>query len=435
MARDRGHDVRVHVETLGEVDWPRVLTSDLVGISTITSTSMKAYRYAERARQAGVPVVMGGPHVTFEPDEALEFCDYVVRGEGEEALFELLEHLEKGRPLDSILGLSYRAPDGTVVHNSPRPLLDSLDALPVPDLDLVDFREKINPTPFLTSRGCPHDCEFCSVIMMFGRRVRTDPEEKVVRALKAENPKSIFFYDDNFMLSKRRTKALLARMIREGLQVPFSAQIRVDSVYKGGRVDHDLLKLLTEAGCYLVYLGLESANPETLAAFNKRQSLDDIRGGLEALHAYGIKTHGMFVFGSDTDTLESIDNTVDFAIATDISSAQFLILTPLPGTRQTDKLRREGRIFTNNWSLYDGHHVVFWPKKMTPWELQQATMGAHRRFYRLNRLPPNPKHRLEGFLLTRGWERVPDNMAYLRELRAFTGTRSGPAELQKLGSE
>ena len=426
LLRDRGHDVRVHVEALGDIDWARIMSCDLVGISTITSTSMKAYRYAERARRAGIPVVMGGPHVSFEPDEGLEFCDYVVRGEGERTLLELVEHLESGRPLQTIAGLSYWGPDGSKVHNEPRPLLDSLADLPSPDLDLVDHREKISPTPFLTSRGCPHDCEFCSVIMMFGRRVRTEPEGKVLEALRVSQPKTVFFYDDNFILSKRRTKALLARMIREGLEVPFSAQIRVDSVYKGGRVDHELLRLLTEAGCYLVYLGLESANPETLAAFNKHQSLDDIKGGLAALHEYGIKTHGMFVLGSDTDTLQSIDRTVDFTIETGISSAQFLVLTPLPGTRQTERLRREGRVFTNNWSLYDGHHVVFWPKNMTPWELQQATMEAHHRFYRLSRLRPNPKHRLEGFLLSHGWERVPDNMAYLRELRAFTATQAVP---------
>jgi radical SAM superfamily enzyme YgiQ (UPF0313 family) len=426
LLRDRGHDVVILVESLGDIDWERVDESDLVGISTITSTAMKAYRYAERAREHGAVVAMGGPHVTFHADEALEFCDYVVRGEGENAILELVDHMERGRPLQSILGLSYRDEDGVPVHTPPRPLLPTLDDLPSPDLSLIRNHELISPTPMLTSRGCAFDCEFCSVIMMFGRRVRVDPPEKIIAAIRDARPESIFFYDDNFILSKVRTKRLLATMIREGLNVPFSAQIRVDSVCKGGRVDHELLHLLREAGCFLVYMGLESVNPATLAAFNKHQSVADIAGGLAALHSYGIKSHGMFVFGSDADTLETLRETTDFAIAHDITSVQFMLLTPLPGTRQTAALEAEGRIFTRNWSLYDGHHVVFWPKHMSPLELQEASIRAHHRFYRVRRWPTSPRYRSRGFLISHGWERVPENMAYTRELRAYVATHEPP---------
>jgi radical SAM superfamily enzyme YgiQ (UPF0313 family) len=426
MLRDHGHDVSVHVETLGELDWDRILDADLVGISTITSTAIKAYRYAERVRNAGIPVVMGGPHVTFETDEALMFSDYVVRGEGEYAVFELLEVLSGVRSLEDVAGLSWLSPEGIARHNPARPLLTTTAHLPAPDLSLVEYHDKIHPTPFLTSRGCPHDCEFCSVIMMFGRRVRVDPVETVLQSLRREQPERVFFYDDNFILSKPRAKSLLAGMIRERLQVPFSAQIRIDSVFKAGRTDHELLGLLAEAGCFLVYLGLESANPDTLVGFNKRQSVEDMVGGLAALRSYGIRSHGMFVLGSDMDTVESIRHTVDFAIESDISSAQFLTLTPLPGTRQTARLRAEGRVFTNNWSLFDGHHVVFWPRNMTPWELQRETIEAHRRFYRVRRWAGNPRNRLQGFLVIHGWERVPENMAYMRELRSFCRTHEPP---------
>lgn len=420
LLRDRGHDVRVYAESLGEIDWNRVLSSDLVGISTTTSTVVKGYRYAERVRAAGIPVVMGGPHVTFMVDEALEFCDFVARGEGEDTLLELVDCLRGRRDLQSVAGLSYRGSDGQVLHNEPRGLRPTLSDLPWPDLSLIDQYRKIYPLPILTSRGCPHDCEFCSVVSMFGRRYRRVGPEAVVEEIKRLRPKEVFFYDDNFIITKRSAKKLLAQMIRQNVRPAFSAQIRVDSVCKNGRIDHELLQLLKEAGCFLVYLGLESVNPETLAAFNKGQEVDDIRGGLAALHSYGIATHGMFVFGADTDTPESLQATCDFAIENNISSVQFLALTPLPGTRTFDQLERERRIFTKNWSLYDGLHVVFNPARMTPWELQKGVIEAHLRFYDARRLTSNTKHRLFGFLISNAWLRVPENVAFLRELRTYT---------------
>jgi len=420
LLRDRGHDVRIMAEGLGELDWSRILSSDLVGISSITSTAIKAYRYAQRARDAGIDVVMGGPHVTFEPDEALEFADYVVRGEGEDTMLELMDHLENGREAKDIAGLSFHDKGRSHVHNDPRPLRPTLTDLPISDLALIDHHEKISPTPILTSRGCPYDCEFCSVILMFGRKVRTVDSARVIEDINEAQPESIFFYDDNFFITKNRGRTMLAAMIRAGLKIPFSAQIRVDSICRHGKVDYELLGLMKEAGCERVYMGLESANPETLKNYNKRQDVGDISGGIKALHDYGIDTHGMFVFGADTDTPETLMETVDYAIEHDITTAQFMILTPLPGTRQWDKFESEGRIFTKNWSLYDGHHVVFHPKRMTPWELQDTTLTAHQRFYNLRRATGKGKFGFHGFLISHGWERVPENMAYLRELREFS---------------
>lgn len=429
----RGHEVRIYAESLGDVDWDDVLSSDLVGISTTTSTAIRAYRYAQRVRDAGIPVVMGGPHVTFLAEEAMDFCDYVVRNEGEETLVELVEYLEGRGTLESIRGLTYRAPDGRVVHNPERPLLSSLTELPWPDLSLVVGGDKVYPTPILSSRGCPFGCEFCSVVLMFGRRVRVIDPVEVVKQLKRMKHDKVFFYDDNFFISKRRGKELLAEIIRSGLEMSFFAQIRVDSVCKNGVVDQELLDLLWHAGCRIVYLGLESVNPATLKEYHKEASVDDMAGGLEALAKRGIKTHGMFVFGADSDTVESLARTVDFAIEHGLNSAQFLALTPLPGTRQTAQFEAEGRIFTKNWSLYDGHHVVFWPKQMTPYELQEAILQAHKRFYSAKRIfeinPKTPryrKHQVQGYLMSRAWEHVRENREYLKELRDFSESHSPP---------
>jgi radical SAM superfamily enzyme YgiQ (UPF0313 family) len=429
----RGHEVRIYAQSLGEIDWDDVISSDLVGISTTTSTAVRAYRYAQRVRDAGVPVVVGGPHVTFMADEALDFCDYVVRNEGEETLIELVDHLQGRGAIADIKGLSYRGHDGRAVHNEDRPLLTSLTDLPWPDFSLVVGSEKIHPTPILSSRGCPFDCEFCSVVMMFGRRVRVVDPAEVVKHLVKVKPHKAFFYDDNFFISKRRGKELLKLMIEAKLDFPWFAQIRVDSICKGGVVDQETLDLLWHAGCRIVYLGLESVNPATLKEYHKESSVDDMAGGLEALHKRGIHTHGMFVFGADSDTPETPVQTAEFAVKHGLNSIQFLILTPLPGTRQTAQLESEGRIFTRNWSLYDGHHVVFWPKNMTPYELQVATLDAHKRFYSAGRLfnlhPSTPrywKHSIEGYLLARAWEHVRENRDFIRELRDFSDLQRPP---------
>jgi radical SAM superfamily enzyme YgiQ (UPF0313 family) len=429
----RGHEVRIYVESLAEVDWDDVLASDLVGISTTTSTTVRGYRYAQRVRDMGIPVVMGGPHVTFLADEAMDFCDYVVRNEGEETIVELVDYLQGRGSLDNILGLTYRDKQGQVVHNPSRPLLTSLTDLPWPDMNLVVGSEQVKPTPILASRGCPFGCEFCSVVLMFGRRVRTIEPVEVVKQIKRMKPEKLFFYDDNFLISKRRGKELLKEMIRQKAQVEFFAQIRVDSVCKDGKIDRELLDLLWNAGCTIVYLGLESVNPATLQEYHKESSVDDMAGGLEALAQRGIKTHGMFVFGADSDTPESLQNTADFATQHGLNSIQFLALTPLPGTRQTAQLDAEGRIFTKNWTLYDGFHVVFWPKHMTPFELQEILLQAHRRFYKMRRMativPKAPmfrKHQVQGFLLSRAWEHVRENRDFLRELKDFSESHTPP---------
>jgi len=433
LLTQRGHQVRVYGESLSEVDWDDVLASDLVGISATTSTVIRAYRYAQKVRDAGIPVVMGGPHVTFLADEAMDFCDYVVRNEGEETLLELVDYLQGKGSLENILGLTYRTTEGQVVHNPARPLLSGLTELPWPDMGLVVGGEKVSPTPILASRGCPYGCEFCSVILMFGRKVRTIEPVEVVTELKRLKPRKIFFYDDNFLISKRRGKELLALMAKENLGAPFYAQIRVDSVCKNGNIDKELLDLLWNAGCRIVYLGLESINPNTLKEYHKESSIDDMSGGLEALANRGIKTHGMFAFGADSDTPESLYQTADYCLDHGLNSVQFLALTPLPGTQHTARWEAEGRIITRNWTLYDGHHVVHWPKQMTPYELQVALLDAHKRFYKVRRMlavkpkaPMYRKHQIEGYLMCHAWEHVRENRDYMREIKELSESQSPP---------
>ena len=375
-----GHDVRIYCEQVSPLVMADVASADLVGISTTTSTALAGYAIADELCARRIPTVIGGSHVTFMPEEALEHADFVARGEGGDALMlELIEVVQGARRPESVPGLSFRR-DGQPVHNALRQHRRDLDELPVPDLSLIVGSESISSTPIMTSLGCPFDCNFCSVTSMFGRRYRYRSAERVIAELEQKRPRRIFFYDDNFAADKRRLKSLLGLMIERGLVVPWSAQVRTDVAD-----DEELLSLMKRSGCDRLSLGLESVNQATLDGYKKRQSVDDIAAAIQTIHRYGIKVHGMFVLGADSDNAGTVRSTAEFALKHHIDSLMLNILTPGPGTGQLDEMRAEGRILGRPWDLYDGQHVVFTPKQMTPLDLQVEVLRAYRRFYSSSR--------------------------------------------------
>jgi radical SAM superfamily enzyme YgiQ (UPF0313 family) len=434
ILRRMGLVVRIFCEKLAPINWNEAAKADLVGISVLTNLAPRAYRIAARlkeiARTTGrrIWVVMGGPHVTFLPEEALRNgADFVVRHEGESAFPMLVERLRGGdaRALKEITGLSYWD-QGEIVHNPGRPRLEDLDRLPFPNLSLIQGVERINVVPVQTSRGCPYDCEFCSVVQMFGRKTRYRSPESVVAELKrikeAFPRRHVFFVDDNFSAHPPRTLALLEAMRRAGIRFKWSVQERI-SVAKRG----EILRLMRETGCTRLYIGIESFNPRALEEWNKGQSPEEVREGVHRIHREGLAVHGMFVLGADADTPQTIRHTVLSAIRLGLDTAQFFILVPAPGTRLYRRLDGEGRIFDRDWSHYDGHHVVFRPKHMSPWQLQELAIWAYRRFYpywrglrwALGLKLQNAYFAFQGRRVLRTW--LGHNRAYLRVLRKFGG--------------
>jgi radical SAM superfamily enzyme YgiQ (UPF0313 family) len=380
ILRERGYEVKAFIEDVAEPDWSFIESSDLVCISTITSTAIKAYGMGERLKALGIPVIMGGAHPTFLPDESLKYADFVIRGEGEHSLVELLEYMEKGSPaLTGINGLSYRDRDGRNVHNPSRKFIEDLDSLPEPDLSLVHNWNPSNTYPVSTSRGCPYNCKFCSVIQMFGRSYRFKSVEATLKELKcvaSVSKATKFIVDDNFTADKRRTKEILRGMIAEGIKTRWSAQVRTDVAR-----DPELLRLMADSGCHTLYIGFESINPGTLKLYNKKQGLEDIISCIRTVRDHGIHIHGMFVLGADTDDVETIRGTADFATGHGIDTVQFLILTPLPGTPLFHDMMESRRLLHTDWSKYDVQHVVFKPQLMSPATLQVETFRAMARFY------------------------------------------------------
>lgn len=379
MLKEKNYEVRIYCQEINKIDYEDVFSADLIGISTTTSTAPEGYHIADKIKEhhSEIPIAMGGAHVTFLPEEALKHCDYVVRGEGEYTFIELVEALECHHTVKNIKGLSYF--EGTIpMHNPDRPKHLHLDSLPIPDLSLIQGREKITTAPIATSRGCPFHCSFCSVTPIFGKKYRFRSTELIIEEIKQNKGRDIFFYDDNFTANKTRTKELLEKMLENNLQPVWMAQTRVDVVK-----DKELLKLMQKTNCFIVQIGFESINPKTLDSYNKGQTVEEIEESIRILHQHKIKVHGMFVLGSDDDSLDTIHQTIKFAKKNKIDTVQFMVLTPFYGTKTYSDLDQEGRIFSKEWKLYDGHHVVFEPKNMTPFELQFGVFKAMKSFYSL----------------------------------------------------
>ena len=437
--KQHGHDVLIYSPQMAPIDWDDVHGADLVGISSTTSTVPTAYQFADELRERGIPVVIGGSHVTFMADEALAHADYVARGEGgEQLMLELIEVLEGAREPEAVGGLSFRR-DGAIIHNPLRERCADLDALPFPDLTLLVGNERLTTIPIMTSWGCPFACNFCSVTAMFGRKYRFRSAESVIAELKEKRPKRVFFYDDNMAADRKRLKRLLRMMIDEDLVIPWSSQVRTDVTR-----DPELLDLMRRSGCEMVYLGLESVSQETLDGFEKAQTVEDIELAIKRLHEHGIRSHGMFVLGADTDSVQTVRDTVKFAMKNHIDTVMLNILTPLPGTPQYDDLDASGRIFEKRWELYDAHHVVFEPAQMTPYELQVEVLRAYMRFYSLRqwlryvftfRFTKQLLFHGWGMVIIRTWRHDERNKAFIKTLRRMwpSPTPKGTARSMRSG--
>lgn len=395
LLKEKGYEVAIFSEKIRKPKMAELLDFDLVGISSLTNSSTRGYDYADRLRKSGKIVVIGGPHATFLPEESLAHCDYVVRGEGEKTTLELIRVLNGEGSLSDVMGLSYRE-NGTIVHNKDREFSEEfLDVSP--DLSLVVGIEEFKGglmnrflyTPMVyTSRGCPFSCRYCTVIKLAGRKLRYRGLDSCIDDIRTAMDhikvrKSIMIVDDNFTVNMKRAKELLHKIIALGKPdyVLYNMQLRVES-FK----DEEFLGLLNQAGFGLVHVGFESVNKQALKEWEKQLGVDQIKFVVEQAARFGLKVNGMFIVGSDSDTEETISNTVNYCMELDMAVMQLFILCPLPGSDVYHQHASENRLFTHNWKYYDCHHSVFFPKNMKPSTLQRAVREANAKFYAPGRL-------------------------------------------------
>jgi radical SAM superfamily enzyme YgiQ (UPF0313 family) len=356
------HEVR---DLAADGDLP--MDFDLVAISSLSAQIFDAYRLAGRYRDAGIPVVMGGLHVSTQPDEALRHCDAIVIGEGEPVWPRLVADSRRGN-----LQRAYRAEHEFDLAHAPTPRYDLLDIA------------KYNRLPVQTSRGCPHRCEFCASSILLTGRYKVKPVAKVIaeiRALKQlwRHP-FIELADDNSFAMRGHYKDLLRALIPERIRYFTECDVSIAD-------DPQFLDLMRESGCRQVLIGLESPgaggldNLETRANWKLRQ-LPKYEAAVHRIQSRGIAVNGCFVLGLDGDSEATLDAIYDFVDRTNLFDVQITVLTPFPGTPLYQRLLAEGRILEpgawNRCTLFD---VNFRPRHFTPERLQDALLELASRLY------------------------------------------------------
>jgi len=409
VLKNSGYNTAIYIDSIKPCPWEVLRKSDFIGFSVNSSCFLETYKLARRIKdEIGCPIIFGGPHVTFMPEEALQFGDFVVRGEGEKTIIDLCRALEDGKSsFEYIEGLSWRDPDGRIHHNADRPHESNLELVPDHSL-IVGFKEynrrlvrNIFHLGMLvsTSRGCVHKCIFCIIPQLFGGKIRYRHLDAVLTDIRKQigfsGHRYIYFTDDSFAANFHRTKELLRRIIKERLNIRFSAQVRCDIVR-----DQELMDLLAAAGCHMVFLGFESISDETLKAYNKgAQTLALIERSIVEFHKRKIMIHGMFVIGADSDGPGTAIRTAQWAVDQGIGSLQMLPLYPLPGTKILAQLEEQNRIFKASSPILKeyipygaGNFVLFKPKNISAVDLQQELLSAYRIFYNYRQILIRARH-------------------------------------------
>jgi radical SAM superfamily enzyme YgiQ (UPF0313 family) len=348
-------------------------SADLVAITAMTAQAPEAYRLADEYRARGIPVVLGGIHPSMCPDEAAEHADAVVLGEADRLWPDLVQDFANGK-----LKARYHDPEPVDLAN-----------LVIPRRDLLNPKGYLCFNSVQTTRGCPFDCNFCSVTTMSGVKYRFRPAEKVIEELQTVDGRSIYFVDDNIIGNPKRAKEFFRALAP--LKRKWASQVTINFAR-----DKELMRLARESGCQGVFIGFETTSDQSVRAAGKgvnrpKEYLRDIGRIREA----GMKVWGSFIFGFDNDDLDVFQHTLEFVEKAKLEFAQFSLMTPLPGTALYRQFEEEQRIVHRDWEKYDLGSIVFRHPMLTAKRLHFEKNRAYRRFYSIrsmikrNGLPKN----------------------------------------------
>lgn len=358
-----GIDVRIVDENIEDIAFDEPV--DIVGITFLTCYARQGYELADRFRETGAHVVLGGVHVTMCPDEALTHADTVFVGEAEDTWQEFLEDFRNNRPRRLY---------------EPEERSD-LRRLVIPRWDLVK-NEYYRSHLVQTSRGCHFHCDFCSVPEYLGPLVNK-PVENVIEEIEATREYGrvpgihyVYFADEDVICNRSWAKELFRAMIP--LDVRWVSQVSINIA-----MDDELLDLAAASGCEAVFIGLESIAQANLDSVGKGKlnQVSQFKNAIDRIHRKGIVVFGFFMLGFDGDDESVFQRTIDFIDEIPIALPIINILGPLPGTRFYERIKAEGRLIEADWDRYDARHVLIHPRSMSPNTLLDGTNRSLRQLY------------------------------------------------------
>jgi len=369
--------------------------AQMVGITTTTMIIPIVYELSEKIKQiSNKMIVVGGPHVSFMDTRTLEECmaiDIVVRGEGELTMLDLIKN--EGRP-ETVTGVTYRNRDtGQIVTNPDRERIKDINALPFPARHLFPV-ELYRPgvvlnigvsgkdyASILTARGCPNKCTFCSSSHFWGTKVRLRSPENIVAEIESliqdYGVKEIFFKDDTFTFPPARTEKICDLLLERKINVSWCCYARVDSLTE------KVVKKMKSAGCFGLDLGIESGNQEVLNRVNKRITLEQSRQAVKYAKNTGMMIYASFILGLPGDSLETINETINFAKELNPHFAHFFVATPFPGTELYKEAIQQGWLSQlESWKDLDASaSTKYRNEALSNAEIRQLLIKAYREFY------------------------------------------------------
>ena len=354
-------------------------------ISSIVSNDVKV---ADIAKGVDARTIAIGSHVTALPEETLReypTLDFIIMGEAEASLRELIDRIENGESLEDVKGIGFRQDDGTIRINEKRPAIENLDDLPYPRHDLLPLDKYRLPligkryTFVMTSRGCPYNCIFCRSPVMWGRKVRQRSPDSIIgelKELKKLGVHSLVFHSDTFTLDKKWVLEFCKKMVDEKLDIRWITNSRADTV------DEEMLRWMKRAGCWMIAYGFETGSQKVLDNVKKGITINQIKDVAKWTEESGIKAWGYFIIGLPGETKESIDETIKLSKELPLYSVNFAVGAPYPGTEFHKLAREQGWLISTNWEDFDQNYsAVVSYDSLSSDEIIKGIRRAYRTWY------------------------------------------------------
>jgi len=341
---------------------------DIVGISCMTSTYAKACNFAEeiKSKDQEIPIIFGGIHPTSAIEETIsnKFVDYVVFGEGELTIVELLEELKGDRRLEKVNGLAFKK-NGRIIINEKRELIKDIDSLPMPARHLfnMDYYAQrwnwprgywLKTANMMSSRGCPFDCIFCASKVMFGKKFRYrsvgNTVDEIEQLVKRYGFECISLSDDTFSINKERAIEICREIRRRKIKLKIRVQLRANTIWD------ELIHELKNTGCIHIDIGVESGSSRVLNIIKKGITVEQVKNSIAMIKKYKINCGVTFIIGTPDESLEDINLTRELARELDADYTQFFIMTPYPGT-PLYYYAKDNNLFANGSQFKDFRHA------------------------------------------------------------------------------